>query len=36
MERQTDEQMNRTLSQKWRFDYVFRKLENKTFLNYLA
>ena len=42
----TDEQTNkwmdekdwfyRTLLQRWKFDHVFRKYENKTFLNYLA
>ena len=26
----------RTLLQRWRFDYVFQKFENKIFLNYLA
>ena len=41
MDRQTDGEMNKTdftgpLPQKWRFDYVFRKFENKIFLNYLA
>ena len=36
--RQTDGQMNRTdfigpLPQRWRFDHVFGKFENKVFLN---
>ena len=40
-DRQTNGQMNRTdyrgpLSQRWRFDHVFQKFENKIFLNYLA
>ena len=39
--RQTDGQMPRTdfigpLLQRWRFDRVFQKFENKIFLNYLA
>ena len=38
---QTDGQMNRTnfigpLPQRWRFDHVFRKFENKISLNHLA
>ena len=37
-DRQTVGQMNRTdfigsLPQRWRFDHVFRKFENKIFLN---
>ena len=41
MDRQTDGQINRTnfigsILQRWWFDHVFRKFENKIFLNYLA
>ena len=38
---QTDRQMNRSdfigrYPQGWRFDHVFRKFQNKIFLNYLS
>ena len=38
---QTDGLVNKTefigpLPQRWRFDHVFQKLENKIFLNYLG